>query len=229
MKKYLWIAVTLLFSLGIVVGFHYYNEKEEASIECSKIQNKEDEEKNIILEVGINADFAEDCGSLSELNRNADHVILGTIVNAQAWCDEVSTVYTDYTVEIENVYKGKLESGNQIVITDIGGVIDAEEYFKYQNDPKILPYKEMSKSESEAYVQYKFEGSWLPKENGKYVWYLEDNSVGNEKHYNPVNDYQGVFAVTEKSIQRYEPNQMDEENKIGKIAISKVKKSIKRK
>ena len=42
-----------------------------------------------------------------------------------------------------------------------------------------------------------------------------------------MNDYQGIFAVTGASMKRYEPNNMEKEDKIGKIAISKIEKSNK--
>ena len=60
--------------------------------------------------------------------------------------EEGDTVYTDYSVELKKVYKGKLkeklEEKENIHIIDLGGCIKASEYFAKQDDPKIKKIKE---------------------------------------------------------------------------------------
>jgi hypothetical protein len=61
--------------------------------------------------------------SLRELVREADHVVLATVVDDHARRDARERIVTDYTVRVEDVMKGDARSGHTLVMTSLGGAI----------------------------------------------------------------------------------------------------------
>lgn len=86
----------------------------------------------------------------------------------------------------------------------------------------------LNASSNETIVRYTFEGAWLPEEGKLYIWYLEDNSFAGKTCYNPVNDSQGVFAISGSNIKRYEPSDTPQDSKIGNLNITQMKNDIKK-
>lgn len=218
MKRIKIIAIGLILCCT-VTGFKVSNDNTNKTVE---------NEKNILLDVEMQADFEKDCNSIQELSENSDCIISGNVISKNSWCDDTCTIYTDYTVKINEVYQGNLNEGDEITITDFGGTVSADEYFKYQTDPKVMNYKKEAETNGkDNYIKYSFEGAWLPDEGKQYIWYLEDNSYDNKKCYNPVNCYEGIYKVNNSNVERYEPSDNSEPDRITSMEKTLMENEIK--
>ena len=77
----------------------------------NKQKNKKSNMK--ILYYGSSADtveFLKNYDTIEELAQDADNIVFGTVNEKNSYMDEEGdTVYTDYSVELKKVYKGKLK------------------------------------------------------------------------------------------------------------------------
>lgn len=192
------------------------------------------EGKNKIIHYGPSVDMIEllkDYNTIEELIQDADNIVLGTVKEKNSYMDEEGTaVYTDYSVELKKVYKGKLKEKENIHITDLGGRIKASEYFAKQADPKFKKAKEQAKKNPDTtYVQYNFGSNWQPEISNQYLWFLTSDNSDNQTTYTPLNSWQGVYRLTankkEQYFQRY--TTPDYEDNAAQITLVKMEKKLK--
>lgn len=192
------------------------------------------EGKNKIIHYGPSVDMIEllkDYNTIEELIQDADNIVLGTVREKNSYMDEEGTaVYTDYSVELKKVYKGKLKEKENIHITDLGGRIKASEYFAKQDDPKFKKAKEQAKKNPDTtYVQYNFGSNWQPEISSQYLWFLTSDNSDNQTTYTPLNSWQGVYRLTankkEQYFQRY--TTPDYEDNAAQITLVKMEKKLK--
>lgn len=192
------------------------------------------EGKNKIIHYGPSVDTIEllkDYNTIEELAQDADDIVLGTVKEKNSYMDEEGTaVYTDYSVELKKVYKGKLKEKENIHITDLGGRIKASEYFAKQDDPKFRNAKEQTKKNPDTtYVQYNFGSNWQPEISNQYLWFLTFDNSDNQTTYTPLNSWQGVYRLTankkERYFQRY--TTPDYEDNASRITLVNMEKKLK--
>lgn len=192
------------------------------------------EGKNKIIHYGPSVDtieFLKDYNTIEELIQDADNIVLGTVKEKNSYVDEDGTaVYTDYSVELKKVYKGKLKEKENIHITDLGGRIKASEYFAKQADPKFKKAKEQAKKNPDTtYVQYNFGSNWQPEISNQYLWFLTSDNSDNQTTYTPLNSWQGVYRLTankkEQYFQRY--TTPDYEDNAARITLINMEKKLK--
>lgn len=196
------------------------------------------EGKNKIIHYGPSVDtieFLKDYNTIEELIQDADNIVLGTVKEKNSHMDEEGTVvYTDYSVELKKVYKGKLKEKlkkkENIHITDLGGRIKASKYFAKQDDPKLKKAKEQTKKNPDTtYVQYNFGSNWQPEISNQYLWFLTTNNSDNQTTYTPLNSWQGVYRLTankkEQYFQRY--TTLDYEDNAAQITLVNMEKKLK--
>ena len=170
------------------------------------------EGKNKIIHYGPSVDtieFLKDYNTIEELIQDADNIVLGTVKEKNSYMDEEgTTVYTDYSVELKKVYKGKLKEKlkkkENIHIIDLGGRIKASKYFAKQDDPKFKKAKEQTKKNPDTtYVQYNFGSNWQPEISNQYLWFLTTDNSDNQTTYTPLNSWQGVYRLTANKKEQY--------------------------
>lgn len=175
----------------------------------NKQKNKKSNMK--ILYYGSSADtveFLKNYDTIEELAQDADNIVFGTVNEKNSYMDEEGdTVYTDYSVELKKVYKGKLkeklEEKENIHIIDLGGCIKASEYFAKQDDPKIKKIKEkVIKNPNTTYVQYNFGSDWQPQIGNQCLWFLTTDYSDNQI-YTPLNSWQGVYRLIDNKKGQY--------------------------
>ena len=196
------------------------------------------EGKNKIIHYGPSVDtieFLKDYNTIEELIQDADNIVLGTVKEKNSHMDEEGTVvYTDYSVELKKVYKGKLKEKlkkkENIHIIDLGGRIKASKYFAKQDDPKLKKAKEQTKKNPDTtYVQYNFGSNWQPEISNQYLWFLTTNNSDKQTTYTPLNSWQGVYRLTankkEQYFQRY--TTPDYEDNAAQITLVNMEKKLK--
>ena len=168
------------------------------------------EEKNIILDISSNFEFAYTCGTVEELESHSDIIIKGTVTACEPWINDDATIGTDYTVQVEKCYRGELEKGDTVTVSNLGGDISARKYFEKQKDPKAGEFRtEMEKDPEHAYVRFRCDGAWLPEEKKTYVWFLEADAEQGSDVCNPVNVYEGIYEIEGENVNRYQPDTME--------------------
>lgn len=148
------------------------------SMQKNKQQNKRSNME--ILYYGPSAEtveFLKNYDTIEELVQDADNIVFGTVKEKNSYMDEEGdTVYTNYSIELKKIYKGKskekLKEKENINIIDLGGCIKASEYFAKQDDPKLKKVKEKVRQNPDTtYVQYNFGSDWQPEIGNQYLWF----------------------------------------------------------
>lgn len=175
-------------------------------------KNKQKKRNNMeILHYGPSADmveFLKDYDTIEELAQDADNIVFGTVKEKNSYMDEGGdTVYTNYSIELKKVYKGKskekLKEKENIHIIDLGGCVKAAEYFAKQDDPKLKKVKEKIRQNPDTiYVQYNFGSDWQPEIGNQYLWFLITDSSDNQT-YTPLNSWQGVYCLINDKKEQY--------------------------
>ena len=165
------------------------------------------EEKNIILDISSDFEFAYRCGTVEELKSHSDIIIKGTVMARRPWVNDEATIGTDYTVQVEECYRGEMKKGDTVTVSNLGGDILAREYFEKQDDPKAEEFREeMEKDPDNTYVRFRCDGAWLPEEGKTYFWFLEADTEQENRIYNPVNVYEGIYVIEGENVNRYMPD-----------------------
>lgn len=113
---------------------------------------------------------------LQDLYEQADYVVLGKVLYAgeSDVLGEGSLIYTDYSVEVLDTFKG-IELGSQIKIKKPGGYMIIGDYLEknpnaYEGDET---YQALSEEEKrELYVRQKMEDNIALKTDGLYIFFL---------------------------------------------------------
>ncbi|SFA97435.1 hypothetical protein SAMN05216249_10628 [Acetitomaculum ruminis DSM 5522] len=220
MKKKILFVVLIVMVFGIV-AWGKTNETKKTNEEATNVistnedgeklsaTNSKEKPKEIIMSIDTDADMDKSFDNIDELQDNCDLIIKGVVEAIKPYCDETATVYSNYSVKISESFKGDLKEGDTLTISDFGGIIPAEEYLKYQDDPKAVEEFQKYETLKDKYVEYSFEGAWRPETGKTYIWYLEKNKVGDKTYYNPANAYQGIFKVKGNELERYNPEVSD--------------------
>ena len=219
------------------------------------------EGKNKIIHYGPSVDtieFLKDYNTIEELMQDADNIVLGTVKEKNSYMDEEGTVvYTDYSVELKKVYKGKLKEKlkkkENIHIIDLGGRIKASKYFAKQDDPKFKKAKEQTKKNPDTtYVQYNFGSNWQPEISNQYLWFLTTNNSDEQTRmntkntlkdgekiiltdnlenqtYTPLNSWQGIYRLTANKKEQYFQRYTipDYEDNAAQITLVNMEKKLK--
>ena len=140
--------------------------------------------------------------TIKELKEHANLIVKATVKETNAWVDESATIGTEYVLEIDKCYVGKVQK--TIIVNNLGGTILASKYFEKQNDPKMDELKkEVEKDPDNCYVRFQFDGAWQPEEGKQYIWFLEGDEENGTMTYTPINIYEGVYEINENIVKRY--------------------------
>ncbi|QAA35059.1 hypothetical protein [Clostridium manihotivorum] len=151
------------------------------------------ESTNDTLKISTLSDWAKASKNLSDLFNDSDLVTLGKIKSAYYFCGNGALIYTRFTVEVSEIYKGSYDGG---YIISMGGIVDYDEYLKHDVDPNgkkdfvnISPVKPKK-------VQLSFSGIPIVKPNDEYVIFSKD--IAGKRSV--TNGFEGLFKIDSNKI-----------------------------
>ncbi len=198
------------------------NEKELNIVNSEQpIDNSED----IIYTVEGKFDLIHNYAEIGDLVKDSTYVIEGSIKSKNSYVRESGLVLTDYVFTIKSIVHGDIIDSNEIIFTEVGGIVTYSEYAEINNIEKDFdpPIKPMNKN---AKIKYVFDGAPLLEIGKNYIIFVESIIMDGKLTNCIVGNYQGVFYETDDGrVERYYTgNGVD---KIGKQTKSEFIKNIK--
>ncbi|MCX8074813.1 MAG: hypothetical protein N2749_04415 [Clostridia bacterium] len=184
MKKLIIYVVALAVIVGGAVGV--------SNIGNTKLQTAEENAQNIVLDIGVSADFSIDFSDYAVLSQEATDVIIAKVskIDGAINYNPVKKIYTHtFTIgdmEVLSVEKGNIEANTTVPFMKLGGTIAIEEYEKTL-DPmqkeklvSLAKYNEKeatkdsaSKISKSTFVREKMENDIDIEEDKKYLMFLK--------------------------------------------------------
>lgn len=175
------------------------SDKMEETIETT--YEKINQESNIVLTFDTSFDWNKFYHTVEELNTASTTVIRCHLTKSDSYMTEYFNIYTNYTVCVDEVYKGKqIEKNKEIVIKSLGGTIPLSEYLSL-NETKSFetPQTYTNEQLENGLVQDLVDGI-VPLESGKeYILYLNQNDDGK---YSITGTVQGIFELSGDKMER---------------------------
>lgn len=204
-KKIIIYSLILIVGITIAIGIVCVNmqnqqsineslsDVEETSVKEEMTDNSMEvakaEEKNIVLDLSSDLDYAIDLTDNQARANNAEYIVLATVksidgtTNYNEAVDEYTAIFTYGKLEITKVLQGDLNLG-EVPFIRLGGDIQFSEYEKSLKDSqksKIDLVSTLTEEEKkESYVSYSPSGDIELEEGKTYLMYLNFNSDYNK-------------------------------------------------
>lgn len=118
--------------------------------------------ENVAMQYGAEPEWDEFYNSFYEQKEGSDIIILGTVEDYTCFAGGIE-IATDISLQVDEVLKGNIETGENIIVRKRGGAVTVEEYLKSMEDAGITYWNaedlkaEYSEEERrENYVQISF-------------------------------------------------------------------------
>ena len=188
----------IMFVVGIVMctSFVCYNNEKLINNNEGNIDDNDSKveanDENILVELECKCDMEEIYNDVPKLCDSADIIIKCNVIGQEAFVKTGSSIYTDYEVKIEEIYKGD-NMPDVIHLESLGGTITCAEYLE-QVDAKdsMIGENEFKQKEiNEKVIDMKVNGISSMKTGETYIVFATYNKK--LKKYNPVGLYQCIF------------------------------------
>lgn len=172
-------------------------------------------DSKILVSLDCKCDMTKIFKDVTELCNSSGVVVKCKVVSQESYIKEGSSIYTDYKLEIIEVYKGN-KIPKIIHLESIGGAVTGKEYLEQvEKKDSLIGENEFEKTELDnKIVEMNVNGISPLKSNEKYIIFANYND--HLKKYNPIGAYQGVFEETTKDryVRNLGEGDVDEEKNI---------------
>lgn len=194
------------------------------------IASKEVENKDIILDLKSELNYAINIGDSSVRNKNAEYIIIGTVdsidggVNYNPTTKEYTAIQTIGNIKVNKIIKGNIDD-EKISFIRLGGIIEFQEYEKGLNNAQKSKLETLDsistlsvEEKANKYVSYSVNDDISIEKGKTYLMYL---------NYNEDYDRYGIVFVSEGLREIQETNISNARNMSSKELSTQDKQNIK--
>lgn len=183
--------------------------EEEKEIE-SMIEEKA--ENDILVSLDCRCDMEKMYNKLEELCDASEMVVQCKVMDMESYIKVGSSIYTDYSLKIQEVYKGNnIEKGDIVHMEMLGGRITGAKYLEQvEEEAEMIDETDFSQEELEQkYIEMLVNDVPLLEVGEIYVTFGKYNQ--NTQMYNSIGNYQGIFEEMSKNTFRRDLAESDVE------------------
>lgn len=201
------------------------NNADSDNISAKTTVTLQEENEDIVFTVETKADLLRYYDEVSELVEDSNYIIEGNIKAKNSYVTDEGMVLTDYTLTVSDCMMGSKINDNEIVVTEVGGIVSYSEYAEKNNlDKEFDSAKPVSENSK---VKYTFNGAPLLEVGKDYIMFVRKVENDGEIGYGLVGNYQGVFCETDDNkVERHITSENNGKMKI--LNKSEMKKDIKK-
>lgn len=181
------------------------------------------QDKKIVKNITMSFDYDLVLPTLDDLKKEAPYIFEGILKETDSYVSSSAggTIETNYYYEVTKVFKGDLQTGEEVKVNSLGGQVSCEEYFAGVD--KLSAADEKLAKQKNAYVESLVEGAPMPEVGKKYILFT---GYFNGAH-NVLGMTQGLFYPEENgSFYRYYPEGLNEKEKIKGIKVQDKKLKV---
>lgn len=179
----------------------------QQTTDLNNVKNSDDE---VFLSLGCRCDIGEVYNDITDLCGLAEIVVKCRVIDKQSYVKIGTSIYTDYELEIDKIYKGEnLVNRERIHMESLGGILTIREYLEQtKEDERMMGDVELSEEDlTGKLVEMCVNDIPLLEVNQNYILFGIYNS--NIQKYNSIGLYQGIFEEVENGMYKRNLSESD--------------------
>ncbi len=172
------------------------------------------DENDILVSLDCKCDMEKMYNKLEELCDVSEMVVQCKVIDMESYIKVGSSIYTDYSLEIKEVYKGNnIKKGDIVHMEMLGGRISGAKYLEQvEEEAEMIEEAEFSQEELDRkYIEMLVNDVPLLEVGEIYITFGKYNQY--TQMYNSIGNYQGIFEEMHKNIFRRDLAESDVEEK----------------